>query len=108
MLRLMAPFTPHIAEELWAELSLPYSIHQQDWPVYDAEIAREDSVTLVVMINGKPRGEAQVALDISEDEAIRVALASEAAQRALNGGQPRRVIFIASRNGLEPKVNIVV
>ncbi len=108
MLLMMAPFTPHIAEELWAAIGGDYSIHQQRWPEYDAEKAREDMVTLVMMVNGKPRGEAQVAPDISEADAINVALASDAVKRFLNGGQPKKVIFIPARGGQEPKVNVVV
>ena len=108
MLLLMAPFTPHIAEELWVAIGGEYSVHQQRWPDYDAEKAREDMVTLVMMVNGKPRGEAQVAPDISENDAVNVALASDAVKRFLNGGQPKKVIFIPARGGQEPKVNVVV
>ena len=108
MLLLMAPFTPHIAEELWVAIGGEYSVHQQRWPEYDAEKAREDMVTLVMMVNGKPRGEAQVAPDISENDAVNVALASDAVKRFLNGGQPKKVIFIPARGGQEPKVNVVV
>ena len=108
MLRLMAPFTPHVAEELWSCLGFEYSVHTQPWPEYDAEKAKEDAITLVVMINGKPRGEAQVSPEIGEQEAVQIALESEAAKRFINGGEPKRVIFIAGRNGQEPKVNIVV
>jgi leucyl-tRNA synthetase len=108
MLLLMAPFTPHIAEELWAQIGGAYSVHQQDWPVYDAEKAKEDLVKLVVMVNGKPRGEAQVSPEIGEAEAVEIALASEVAQRFINGAQPKKIIFIPARNGQEPKVNIVV
>jgi leucyl-tRNA synthetase len=109
MLLLMAPITPHIAEELWVNhLGCTYSIHNQAWPQYDPEKAKEDTVALVIMINGKPRGEAQVAVDISQQEAEQIALASEAAQRYLNGGTPKKVIYIPGRGGQEPKVNIVV
>ncbi len=108
MLRLMAPFTPHIVEELWARLGFPFSIHTQDWPEYNADKAVEDSINLVVMVNGKPRGEVQVKPDIDKDAAIEMALASEAAKRVLNGGEPKKVIYIAPRKGQEPKVNIVV
>jgi len=107
ILRLMAPITPHIAEELWAQMGWQYSIHMQAWPVYDAEKAKEDAVALVVMINGKPRENIMVSPEISEEEAKAAALASEAARSALNGNQPKRVIFIPGR-GREPKVNIVV
>jgi leucyl-tRNA synthetase len=108
MLLLMAPITPHIAEELWAKLGLPYSIHQQSWPQFDAAQAAEDEVTLVVMRNGKPIDRVQVAAGIGEAEARAAALASGGAQRALNGGEPKRVIFIPGHGTLEPKVNIVV
>ena len=109
MLRLMAPITPHIAEELWVNhLKLPYSIHNQPWPEYDADKAREDTVSLVVMVNGKPRADMPVAVDIDQETAIEMALASDAAQRYLNGDEPKKVIFIPGRSGQEPKVNIVV
>ncbi|MGQ9887651.1 MAG: leucine--tRNA ligase [Aggregatilineales bacterium] len=112
MLLLMAPFTPHITEELWARLGLPYSIHQQAWPQYDAAKAAEDLVTLVVQVNGKVRDRIQVVADIAEADAQRIALASEAVRRALDGGTPKKVIFVAGRavpgRPAEPKVNIVV
>ncbi len=107
MLRLMAPVTPHIAEELWARMGWEYSVHQQAWPVFDPEKAKEDETPLVVMINGKPRENVMVAPDISEEDAIQVALDSDAAKSALNGGAAKKVIFIPGR-GKEPKVNIVV
>lgn len=108
MLRLMAPISPHVAEELWARLGLPFSIHQQDWPVYDAEKAAEDEIEVVVMINGKPRDRINAAADVEEEKAVELALATDGAKRALNGGQPKKVIFIPGRKGQDPKVNIVV
>jgi len=108
MLLMMAPITPHIAEELWAKMGFGYSVHQQDWPEFDPEKAAETSVELVVMINGKPRDRANVPVDIEKDKAIEIALATEAAQRTINGKQPKKVIFIPGRNGQEPKVNIVI
>ncbi len=108
MLRLMAPITPHIAEELWEQLGYGYSVHQQSWPEYDPEKARENTVDLVVMINGKPRETIAVPVDVDKDKAEELALASDVVQRALNGGQPGRVIFIPGRKGQEPKVNIVI
>jgi len=107
-LLLMAPITPHVTEELWAQLGHPYSVHQQSWPVYDAAKAAEEMVTLVVMVNGKPRDKVEVAADISEDEAKKLALETEAIQRAVNGSTIKNVIFIARRKGQEPKVNIVI
>jgi len=104
MLRLIAPFAPHISEELWDKMGFGYSVHQQSWPEYDAEKAKEDAVPLVIMINGRPRGTVEVAADITQAEAESIALNSQHAIKALNGAAPMKVIYIA---GKEPKVNIV-
>ena len=107
-LRLLAPFAPHIAEELWARLGFDYSVHTQSWPAYDAEKAREEQVDLVVMINGKPRETIPVDVDIAKELAVTLALESAAAKRSLSGEAPKRAIFIPGRNGTDPKVNVVV
>ncbi|MBL8118557.1 MAG: class I tRNA ligase family protein, partial [Anaerolineae bacterium] len=108
MLRLMAPFTPHITEELWAQQGHGYSIHQQSWPVYDSAKAAEDTVTLVVQVNGKVRDRIDVPAGITEADAQSAALASENVQKLLNGGSPRKVIFVPARSGQEPKINVVI
>ncbi len=108
VIRLMAPFAPHFAEELWQRLGREYSVHLQSWPQYDADKAREEQVELVVLINGKPRGAIAVPADVERARALELALASDAAQRSLSGKAPRRTIFIPGRNGSDPKVNIVV
>ncbi len=108
MLLLMAPFTPHIAEELWARQGHPYSVHMQGWPAYDADKAAEDLVTLVVQVNGKVRDRLQVPAGITAEEAERLALDSDGVKKLLDGGQPRRVIFVEARGGQEPKINVVV
>ncbi len=55
LLLLLAPVTPHMTEELWSLLGYPYSIHQQDWPVWDEALLLEDTIELPVQINGKVR-----------------------------------------------------
>jgi len=65
-------------------------------------------VTLVIQINGKVRDRIDVPAGISEADANAAAMNSEAVQKALNGGSPKKVIFIAARNGQEPKINVVV
>jgi leucyl-tRNA synthetase len=97
LLKLMAPITPHITEELWARRGLGYSIHQQDWPAYDPAAAAEDLVTLVVQVNGKVRDRAQIAADASEETAKAAALASEGAQKYIEGKTPRQVIYVPGR-----------
>jgi len=102
-LRMLAPVAPHIAEELWAYIGKPYSIHQQAWPKVDEEAAAVDEITLVVQVNGKVRDRIVVPADINEADAKATALASEAVKRNLEGKTPRQVIYVAGR-----LVNIVV
>jgi len=102
-LRMMAPITPHIAEELWAQLGKPYSIHQQDWPQVDEDATIEEMFTLVVQINGKLRDKVRVSVGIDEEKAKEIALASEHVQKFLAGKQLRKVIYVPGR-----LVNIVI
>jgi len=104
LLRLMAPFTPFIAEELWAHTGHPYSVHNQAWPAFDQALAEEEEITLVVQVNGKVRDRIQAPATIGEEDAKRLALESEGAQRHLDGRPPRKVIFVPARG----MVNIVV
>jgi leucyl-tRNA synthetase len=103
LLLMMAPATPHIAEELWARLGKPYSIHQQPWPAFDPEAAKEEEITLVVQVNGKVRDRILVPAGIRDEEAKKVALASETAQRFMEGKKPKKVIVVPGR-----LVNIVI
>ncbi|MGD8821897.1 MAG: leucine--tRNA ligase [Anaerolineales bacterium] len=102
-LRMMAPVTPHAAEELWARLGKPYSIHQQPWPEVDEEAAKEEEITLVVQVNGKVRDRITLPAGFSQAEAQEVALQSEVVQRFLEGKEPRKVIVVPGK-----LVNIVV
>ncbi len=97
LLLLMAPVTPHIAEELWVRRRHPYSIHQQTWPAYDAAAAAEELITLVVQINGKVRDRIEVAADIGEEAAKSAALASETVQKFLDGKQPQKMVYVPGK-----------
>ena len=102
-LRMMAPVTPHVAEELWTRLGKPYSIHQQPWPEVDEDAAAEEQITLVVQVNGKVRDRIQVPVDLPEEQAKALALASESVQKHLGNNPPRKVILVPGK-----LVNIVV
>jgi leucyl-tRNA synthetase len=91
LLLLMAPMTPHLAAEAWERRHGDH-IHLHPWPAADPELAAEESVIMVVQINGKVRDRIDVTVDISEEEAARLALASPPIVEALAGGEPRRVI----------------
>jgi leucyl-tRNA synthetase len=96
-LRMLAPVSPHISEELWTVLGKPYSIHTQPWPVVDEEAAAEELVTLVVQVNGKLRDRITVPVGMSEADAKTTALASEAVQKYLEGKPPRKVIVVPGK-----------
>lgn len=102
-LRMMAPVTPHIAEEIWSRLGKPYSIHQQDWPQVDKKATIEEEIELVIQVNGKLRDKVNVPADVSEDQAKEIALASEIIQNFIKGKQPRKIIYVPGR-----LVNIVI
>jgi leucyl-tRNA synthetase len=96
-LRMMAPVTPHVAEELWAYLGKPYSIHAQPWPEVDEEAAAEDQVTLAVQVNGKVRDRITVPLSMAEAEVKALALDSEGVKKHLAGKTPRKVIVVPGK-----------
>ncbi len=72
---LLAPFVPHMAEELWVEvLGKPGSVHRHPWPAFDASAAAADEVEIVVQVNGKVRARATVAVDLAEEDVLAIAL----------------------------------
>ena len=102
MLLLMAPMTPHIAAELW-ELRRGGHVHLEPWPQSDPDMVRQDTVTLVVQVNGKVRDRLDVAPDIDAATAEELALRSERVRELLDGRSPRKVIARPPR-----LVNVVV
>lgn len=97
MLLLLAPIAPHISEEAWVNRGRPYSIHQQAWPTWDEEIAKDETITLVVQVNGKVRDKIETAAG-QDDEALKdLALASENVQKHLGDNPPRKVIVVKGR-----------
>ena len=102
-LRLLSPYAPHIAEELWERLGEAELIAHAPWPVCDPEALKREEVTIVVQVNGKLRGRVQLAVDASNEEAEAAALADERVQNHVAGKTVRKVIVVPNR-----LVNIVV
>ncbi|MDI3340974.1 MAG: leucine--tRNA ligase [Sphaerobacter sp.] len=94
---LLAPLAPHLAEELWERLGGPYSVHQQSWPSFDPELAAAETFELVVQVNGRVRDRLEVPVDITEQQAIDLALASPRAQEHLQGRTIRRTVYVPGR-----------
>ena len=103
LMLMLAPMAPHMTEELWEMNGHPYSIHQQEFPSWDEELAAEDVITLVLQVNGKVRDKIEVAADIEESEAQALALASPKIQGFVEGKSVVKSVYVPGR-----LVNVVV
>ena len=103
VVRLLAPFVPHFAEELWSEIGHEGTLEEAGWPGYDAEAAVDEEVTVVIQVNGKLRSKLMVAPDIQEEAAKSAALADEKVQPFLEGKSVKKVVYVPGK-----LVNIVV
>ena len=97
LLLLLAPFTPHIAEELWHRMGKRQSIHLQPWPEWNEEAAAEETITLVVQVNGRVRDRIEVPAGIDDAEAERLARESESVRRHTEGKEMVKVIVVPGR-----------
>ncbi len=95
--KLISPLAPFIAEELWAQLGHLKSIFIEEWPEYDPALVKEETIELVVQVNGKVRDKLSVSADISEEEAKRNALASEKIKKWLQGKELKKMIFVKGK-----------
>ena len=102
MTLMLAPFAPHVGEELWSRLGHTTSLAYEPFPAADPSMLIDEQVELAVQVNGKVRGRVTVAADADEDTILAAALAEENVARTLDGGTPRKVIVVPGR-----MVNIV-
>jgi len=97
LIRAIAPFMPHLAEECWAKLGGTGLVYHAPWPQLDPAMLVEDSITLPVQINGKRRAEISVSKDMAKDEIEALAMAEPAVKRTLDGLTIRKVIIVPGR-----------
>ncbi len=102
LIQLVSPFAPHVAEELWERLGHTESIFDAGWPTYDAALAIELTITLVVQVGGKTRGTIQAPMAVTEAAAFTAAMADPNIAKFVTG-TPKKVIFVPGR-----LLNIVV
>ena len=100
---LLAPFAPHIAEELWHVLGHDTTVCDAQWPTWNEDYLKESTVKYTVLFNGKPRYNIEVPAGTAQDEVQRIALSDEGAARWLDGKQPKKVIVVPNKI-----VNVVV
>jgi len=96
-LQLLAPFAPHMCEELWEMLGHNESIHHSSWPAFDEEKLKEETFQMAIQINGKLRDVVTVPVGVSESEATKIAFSSKKANKYLEGRKYQRVIFVPGR-----------
>ncbi|MCB1215470.1 MAG: leucine--tRNA ligase, partial [Deltaproteobacteria bacterium] len=94
---LIAPFTPHLAEELWQSLGESGDLSKQSWPSYDEALAKEDLVTLAVQISGKVRAKLQVSPEASEQEVLDQAMADPKIESYLAAGELIKKIYVPGK-----------
>ena len=97
LIRAIAPFMPHLAEECWAKLGGEGLVYHAPWPVVDPAMLVDDLVTLPLQVNGKRRGELLVAKDLPKDEIEALALADDGVIRAIGDTTVRKVIIVPGR-----------
>jgi leucyl-tRNA synthetase len=97
LVQLFSPMMPHLAEECWQVLGQPGLVSEANWPQIERDLLVEDSVTLVVQVNGKKRGEVTVATAAQNPEIEAAALALDAVKLALDGKPVRKVIIVPKR-----------
>ncbi len=99
----LAPFAPHIAEELWQKLGHAYTLAYEPWPEYDPELVKEKEIELAVQVNGKIKDRITVPADADEELIKQKAITCPKVADAIKGKTPKKVIIVKSR-----LVNIVV
>ena len=94
---LIGPMMPHLAETCWEALGHSLLAANARWPLADAKLVKSDTITIAVQVNGKRRGEIEIAREAEEDAVKSSALALDSVQRALEGKAPKRVIVVPGR-----------
>ena len=100
---LIAPFAPHVADELWAYLGNETFTFEEEWPKYDEELTKDHTFNLVIQVNGKVRDMVSAQIGISKDDAEKLAFESEKAKKFIDGKEVVKVIVVPNK-----LVNVVV
>jgi leucyl-tRNA synthetase len=106
--KVLAPYAPHLAEELWSRLGQQGLVSTQDWPKYDEKLVVDSTVTIGVQVAGKTRGEITVAKDADDAACTAAAMANESVKRFMEGKPAKKVIVIKDKAGAPKIVNVVV
>lgn len=103
LILLVAPFAPHLAEELFEASGERSSVHLEQWPKFDQDLAKSDEITMVLQINGKVRDRFMIAADLSEEETKELVMASERLAELTEGKEVLKVVVVPKKI-----INVVV
>jgi leucyl-tRNA synthetase len=102
-LQILAPFAPHMTEELWSELGEKKSIHISNWPIWDANTIIDEEVKVIIQINGKLKAEMTMPQNADEETVKKQAVLTGQIPKLLEGKEVKKVIYVKNR-----LINIVV
>lgn len=97
LIQLLSPFAPFLAEEGWTLLNHKGSVHTSTWPTWDPALIMDDTVTVVVQINGKVRDKLDIPREMSEEEVQKLALESEKTQKFIGDAEIKKVFFVPNK-----------
>ncbi len=97
LLQVLAPFAPHITEELWHELGHEDTIHRDHWPQWDNAYLASDTMTIIVQVNGRLRAKLEIATDSDQAAIEKQALADEHVQTFVDGKEPKKIIYVPGK-----------
>ena len=94
---LLAPFAPHIAEEIWHLIGFKKSVHLENWPFFNAEALKEDSYELVIQVNGKVRDKVNINNELNEDQIKELSLKRPKILKWIQDKEIRKIIFVKGK-----------
>ena len=94
---MLAPYAPHLAEELWQQLGETESVHISQWPEFNPDLVQDEIITIVLQINGKVRASIEVPADSTQDEISKLAQGNENIVRHLEGKELVKTIYVAGK-----------
>ena len=103
LIQILAPFAPHITEELWREMGHDDTVHVSHWPKWDEKYLKSDTMTIIVQVNGKLRAKLELPSDMDKQGVEAAALADENVQKFTNNKPPKKMVYVPGK-----LVNIVV
>lgn len=96
-MRILAPFAPHVTEEIWESLANKKSIHEEEWPAFDGDKIIESQMSIAIQVNGKLRADMTVSANMPEEEIRSLALSNDTVKKWMDGKEAKKVIYVRGK-----------